>query len=142
MHRRLPGEDSAMRRFGILVAPVLAVGAQAAEPYLSDLLKQRPYRASWEALLRTEGALPDWVVRYRRTLNGVATPSRAVRLNGIDYRLASICKPHDCYGNELHVLFGPGGRGAWAMLKVHGEKRWLGHPDEQIQAAITRASQQ
>ena len=42
MHRRLPGKDSAMRRFGILVAPVLAVGAQAAEPYLSDLLKQRP----------------------------------------------------------------------------------------------------
>src|SRR3954454_1014229 len=47
MHWRLPGEDSEMRRFGILVAPVLAVGAQAAEPYLFDLLRQRPYRASW-----------------------------------------------------------------------------------------------
>jgi hypothetical protein len=48
-----------MRSLAILVAPVLAVGAQAAEPYLFDLLKQRPYRASWEALLRTEGAIPD-----------------------------------------------------------------------------------
>ena len=69
MHRRLPGEDSAMRRFGILVAPVLAVGAQAAEPYLFELLKQQPYRASWEALLRTEGAIPDWIMSYSRTLN-------------------------------------------------------------------------
>ena len=59
MDRRLPGRDSAMRSLAILVAPVLAVGAQAAEPYLFDLLKQRPYCASWEALLRTEGAIPD-----------------------------------------------------------------------------------
>ena len=58
-----------MRRFGILVAPVLAVGAQAAEPYLFELLKQQPYRASWEALLRTEGAIPDWIMSYSRTLN-------------------------------------------------------------------------
>jgi hypothetical protein len=131
-----------MHRFAILVALVLATAAQAAEPYLFELLKQQPYRASWDALLNAENDLPDWVIEFSKSYDGVASPSQIIRLNGSDFRFASVCKPHDCPGNDLNVLFGPGGQPAWALLNDDGAGRWLGHPDDQIRAAITQASQQ
>ena len=131
-----------MQRLAILIALILATVANAAEPYLFDLLKQQPYRASWDALLNTEDDLPDWVIVFSKTDDAVATPGQTIRLNGADFLFASVCKPHDCPGNELNVLFGPGGQRAWAMLNDNGAKHWLGHPDDQIRAAITQASQQ
>jgi len=61
-------------------------------------------------------------------------------VDGEAYRFAWVCKPHDCAGNELNVLFGPGGSPAWALLTDNGAKRWLGNPDEQIRGAITEPS--
>src|SRR3954447_10217842 len=131
-----------MQRLAILVALILATVAHAAEPYLFDLLKQQPYRASWDALLSAESDLPDWVILFSKTDDAVATPGHSIRVNGADFRFASICKPHDCPGNELNVLFGPGGQRAWAMLTNQGARRWLGQPDDQIRAAITQAAQE
>ena len=129
-----------MRTFAVLIALTFATMAHGAEPYLFDLLKQDAYRASWDALLKAESGIPDWVTVFSETYDGVATPSQIVRLNGAAYRFASVCKPHDCPGNELNVLFGPGGSPAWALLTVNGAKHWLGHPDDHIRSAINRAS--
>ena len=129
-----------MRRIAVLVALMSATAAHGAEPYLFELLKQEPYRTSWEVLFSAETNIPDWVVVFSDKYDGVATPSRIVRLNGADYRFASVCKPHDCAGNELNVLFGPGGSPAWALLTENGARRWLGNPDDRIRGAITEPS--
>ena len=102
--------------------------------------RKKPYRIAWDGLLSVKRGIPDWVIAFSNTYVGVATPSRIVRLNGADYRLAFVCKPHDCAGNELKVLFGPGGNPAWALLTHNDKKRWLGNPDEQIRRTITELS--
>jgi hypothetical protein len=129
-----------MRTVAVLVALTLATTAYGAEPYLFDLLDKKPYRIAWDGLLSVKGGIPDWVLAFSKTYVGVATPSRIVRLNGADYRFAFVCKPHDCAGNELKVLFGPSGNPAWALLIDNDRKRWLGDPDEQIRRTITELS--
>src|SRR5690242_14162133 len=116
-----------MRRLAVLVALALATAAYGAEPYLFDLLETEPYRTSWDRLLIGESGIPDWVIAFSETYDGVANPSRILRLNGAAYLFASVCKPHDCPGNQLKVLFGPGGSPAWALLTEDGAKRWLGN---------------
>jgi hypothetical protein len=113
-------------------APALA---QDDGPYLFDLMKQPRYAMAWKGMLVGETA-PPWVNSFTKSLNGTSAPSTTVSVGGEPYLLGWVCKPHDCGGNELYVLFAPGARQAWGLL-ISGDKRsWLGRPDPAIQAAI------
>jgi hypothetical protein len=78
-------------------------------------------------------SLPEWVSHYAKIFDGLATPSKSVIPLG--------SKTHDCGGNELYVLFAPGGKLAWGLLSNGGEESWLGYPDAAIQAAIKSGAQ-
>jgi hypothetical protein len=124
-----------------LVVAVLLVWAPAVyaldkDPYLFDMLKEPAYLAAWKAMLKGE-QVPSWVANYAKTFDGPSTPSTTVMVGGQAYLLGYVCKAHDCGDNQLNVLFAPAGRQAWGLLVTGEDKKWLGHPDAGIQAAIT-----
>jgi hypothetical protein len=105
-------------------------------PYLFDLLKQPSYLAAWKAMLKGE-SVPSWVASYAKTFDGPSTPSQYVPVGAETYTLGYVCKAHDCGDNQLYVLFSTGGKKAWGLLVTGGNQRkWLGHPDPAVQAAI------
>ena len=121
-----------------LALAVLAGAALAQQgPYLFDVLKKPAYRQSWNAMLAGSGALPGWIGIFSKTYNGVASPMTAVNAGGQAYEISNVCKPHDCGGNMLHVLFAPGGTQAWGLLENAGQKpRFIGSPDAAQQKAL------
>ena len=115
---------------------VVATSAAAAEPYLFDLLKQRPYRQAWDKMFEGEPRIPGWLIRFSRVYDGPAQPSRELVIGGARYRLADVCQPHDCGDNSLVVLFSPGAQRAWGLLKEDGRRRFLGKPDEAVRRVL------
>jgi hypothetical protein len=115
---------------------LLAPGFAAEDgPYLFDLLKQPPYLAAWNGMLKG-ASLPGWVKSYAKSFDGPSAPSKTVTVGGKAYTLGWVCKAHDCGDNQLHVLFAPRANQAWGLLTTSGRQQWLGGPDAEIQAAI------
>jgi hypothetical protein len=134
-----------MRATRVLIMLVLLASGgpalAAKDIYLFDLLKQTPYRAAWTAMLKGE-QVPGWIASYAQTFNGPATPVTSVTAGGQSDTLAWVCKAHDCGDNQLYVLFAPGGSRAWGLLSAGGQQRFLGHPAEDVQAALKQAVRQ
>lgn len=135
-----------MRRIlAVLLTLCLATPAIAG-PYLFELLQIKGYRQGFGTLLAHEKNLPAWVTTFAKTMNGVATPSEDLQVAGVDYVYATVCKPHDCGGNMLYVVFSSGGDPAWGLLQETGldgntRTRLLGHPDQAIAQALEAKAQ-
>lgn len=113
-----------------------------AGPYLFELMEIKSYRAAWLAMLDGEDDVPDWIVDFTDTGNGVASPSEDVDVDGgMPFALATVCKPHDCGDNMLYVLFRPMGSGAWALLVTPAGERWFGNPDAAVKRALEARAQ-
>lgn len=130
-----------MRRILLTLLLVAVVTPAFAGPYLFELLKIDGYRKGFDALLAREKNLPAWVKTFAKTMDGVANPSEDIQVDGTDYVYATVCKPHDCYGNTLYVVFANGGDPAWGLLEETGANgktgtRLLGHPDQAMAAAL------
>ena len=113
-----------------------------AGPYLFELLEIEGYRKGFSAMLAREQNLPAWVKSFAKTMNGVAFPSEDITVDGALDVYAGVCKPHDCGGNTLYVIFANGGDPAWGLLEETGadnvtRTRLLGHPDEAMADALT-----
>jgi hypothetical protein len=130
-----------MRRIlAVLVLISLATPALAG-PYLFELLQIKGYRKGFDAMLAHERHLPAWVTTFARTMNGVAGPSEDITVNGALDVFATVCKPHDCGGNMLYVIFANGGDPAWGLLEETGlngktKTRLLGRPDRAMAEAL------
>ena len=111
-----------------------------AGPYLFELLEIKGYSKGFNALLAGEKTLPAWVKSFAKTMDGVAGPSEDITVDGALDVYATVCKPHDCYGNTLHVIFANGGEPAWGLLEVPAgdgvKTRLLGHPDKAMADAL------
>ncbi len=125
-----------------MLACVLASASFADQPYLYDLLKQKPYHAAWDAMLKGEKKVDKWIVTFGKTYDGVTDKVKTVTVDGQSDMLGWVCKPHDCGGNQLYVLFAPGGSSAFGMLVTDKGSRWLGGPSDPVKAALTAASKQ
>ena len=123
---------------GILGA--LAANACANEgEQLFDALKHPAYKKAWAAMLAGEKGVPAWVGGGNLT----ATPSVVVNADGTGYEFHTACKPHDCGGNALEVMFAIGGGQAWGLLQIEGQTpRFLGKPDAPKRIALERAIRQ
>ena len=118
---------------------VLCAGAASAQTgeYLFDTLKRPAFKKAWNAMLAGGGRVPPWVIAFGKGGNGVANPATAVTISGQAYQLGNVCKAHDCGGNEVHVLFAPGGTQAWGLLLETGKPpRFLGGPDAAQQMVL------
>ncbi len=112
-----------------------------AGPYLFELLEIKGYSKGFHALLAQEKTLPAWLKTFAKSMNGVAAPSEDITVDGALDVYASVCKPHDCWGNTLHVVFANGGDPAWGLLEESGpggaiKTRLLGNPDKAMAAAL------
>ena len=104
-----------------VAALTIAGGASAAEPdtYLFDVLRHPQYKAAFKQVLKGK-AVPGWVKSFMERGDGVVAPMKMIDLAGHPYRLDHLCKPHDCSGNVLAVLWSSGGRQVWAALVDQG----------------------
>ena len=135
-------------RLGLFLVTVLAqvllsgLSAGAAElPYLFEQLRKPAYNAPFNALFRSEKKLAPWLRAYLKHRNGVDTPGQTVTDKGRSYELYEVCEPHNCFGNDIYVLFTPGGSRAWGLFtKAGGNYRFFGSPDEQQRAMLTAAA--
>ena len=121
---------------------VLSSASLADEPYLYDLLKQKPYHAAWDAMLKGEKKVDRWILTFGKTYDGVTDKVKTVAVDGQNDALGWVCKPHDCGGNQLYVLFAPDAKEAWCMLVTDKVTRWLGAPSVSVKAALTNAAKQ
>ncbi len=132
-----------MRRILTALLMISFVTPAFAGPYLFELLEIKGYRKGFNAMLAGEKNLPAWVKTFAKTMDGVANPSQDIQVGGADYVFASVCKPHDCWGNTLYVVFANGGEEAWGLLEQPGatdsapfKTRLLGHPDKAMADAL------
>ena len=112
-----------------------------AGPYLFELLEIKGYAKGFNAMLAHEKKLPAWVKDFAKTMNGVAGPSEDIMVDGALDVFATVCKPHDCGGNTLYVIFANGGDPASGLLEETGgdgvtHTRLLGKPDKATAAAL------
>jgi hypothetical protein len=139
---RRTGANSA----GLLLSALLWLGfagaGHAEQPYLFDLLKQKPYHAAWDAMFKGEKKVDAWIITFGKTYDGVSDKVKTVSVDGQSDTYGWVCKPHDCGGNQLGVLFAPGGSAAWGMLVTDKGTRWFGKPSDTVKAALTEASKQ
>ncbi len=129
---------SRMRRWALAFALAAAATPAMAGPYLFELLEIKAYRTGWDAMFKGEKNLPAWVIDFNKTLNGVSVPSADVDVGGQPYVYTTVCKPHDCGGNMIHVMFNQyEADTAFALLDDgSGRARFFGHPDKAMQAAL------
>ena len=129
-----------MRRILLALLLVGMVTPAFAGPYLFDLLNIDGYRKGFDAMLAHEKNLPAWLKDFAKTMNGVANPSEDITVDGALDVYATVCKPHDCWGNTLHVIFANGGDPAWGLLETPAgssfKTRLLGKPDKAMADAL------
>ncbi|MDO1527476.1 Ivy family c-type lysozyme inhibitor [Fulvimonas sp. R45] len=122
-----------------------AASPGAAQVYLFDLLKRPDFASALDDLAGAR-ALPAWVRG-----GGTATPARTVQVEGRPMLLASACKPHDCPGERVALLYDAAGHAMWGLYAQrpadlsppvdpdddsHDTLTWLGHPDPQRQQLL------
>jgi len=120
---------------------VLAGAAGAAEPtFLFDTLRLRPYRASWEKLMKEVQPTPDWLMQFNRNFDGESGSMIAITIDEKPYQVSFVCKPTDCAGHKFEVLFDAAGDHAYGAL---GDKdtppAFFGAPGPALQEALAKA---
>lgn len=121
---------------GALIA--CAVLPAKGEEYVFDLEKNNPAAlAAWKAIVPAAYKKRDWV----RDLAGTAAPLETAQLSGKAFYLGSVCKPHDCYQNNVVVLIAKDGSVAYGLLKsvaLRARPEFFGAPDAEAKALLTK----
>jgi len=134
--RRFRRCDDAGNQAG--AAPTPAVPAQD-EP-VSDaerMLLDPQFRSAY---LRALGPLSKerWLAR----LEGPRPPTRQVHIEGVDYTLVAVCKPHDCADHNSALLYAANASAEQGSLygKVYqdGKSIMIGDPPPSIAAALNK----
>jgi hypothetical protein len=129
-------------RIAAPLALCLLAGAAHAQggPLLFDVLLKPSYRASWERLMKEVQPPPDWLADFSQSFNGVVGPMKPVTIEGKNYELYFVCKPHDCAAHKFEAMFeaatkrGYGALGGGADAPV-----FYGAPTAAMQEALAKA---
>ena len=89
----------------------------------SDLLRDPRFKAAY---LQALGPLAkeDWLVR----MSGPGTELRKVKVNGQDFALAAVCKPHDCADHNTVLLWTPKPGVLHGLVFQKGRSTLIGSP--------------
>ena len=131
-----------MRLAAASLALTLAAGAALADDvsFLFDALRARPYRASWDKLMKEVQPTPDWLMQFNRNFDGVASALTPIVVDGKPYQRAFVCKPQDCASRKFEVLFEAGGERAYGALGGRDEPpAFFGAPPPPLEAALAEA---
>lgn len=128
-------------RFAASIALLVFAGAAGAaeQTFLFDVLRLRPYRASWEKLMKAVQPTPDWLMQFNKNFDGELGEMIAIAIDAKAYQLSFVCKPADCAGHKFEVLFDAGAEHAYGAL---GDKdtppAFYGAPGPALQAALVQ----
>ncbi len=113
--------------------------------YLSDLMQNPGFAGAFDDMDGVEG-LPDWVRQ-----GGTATPAHTVTVAGHAYLMAQACKPHDCPGEQIVLLYDKADTGMQGVfvrdpapgvdagVSDQAQFTWLGKPDDATRAWLKKA---
>lgn len=97
------------------------------------------YKKTFKKLFIGKRDVDPWVKYYLKTGAGVTGSHEEIQIGGKSYKLESICQPHLCSGNYIHVLYDRGATHACAIFtKDDGTYRFFGNPDDKKQAALLK----
>ena len=120
---------------------LVAGAASAAEPsFLFDTLRLKPYRASWEKLMKSVEPTPDWLMHFNRNFDGMSGEMSDVKIEEKPYQVSFVCKPTECAEHKFEVLFDAGGEHAYGALGGKDEPpAFYGAPGPALQEALAKA---
>lgn len=124
----------------------MALAANDGQSHANQLLSDPDYREAWQQVVKKEERLPEWVMN----LSGAAEQMNAVTENGDKYLVGPLCETADtCTTGRLIVAVSFDKKHAYAMLvevpaglpadkspTLHADYRFLGQPDEGVQAML------
>jgi hypothetical protein len=127
----------------LLVASIAGAAAAAEDgSFLFDALRERPYRAAWDKLMKEVQPTPDWLMQFNRNFDGVSGPLKAVDVSGKPFRLAFVCKPQDCGDRKFEVMFDADATHAYGALGGRSDPpAFYGAPPPEVQEALAKAFQ-
>jgi hypothetical protein len=128
----------------ILFAAGLALSATAAsadQGFLFDLLRQKPYRAAWDALMKGVQPTPDWLTQFNRNYDGVAGAVTEATVDGQVFEVSYVCKPEDCAGHRFVVAFeaSPAPHAFGALGGKDNSPAYFGAPPASLQDLMVKA---
>jgi len=136
---------------------VLAVAVATAIPAMADndgqeragnlIATDTEYREAWQDAVGKQERLPDWVLN----LSGASSAMKAVTEGGDKYLVGQVCeKADDCLHDRVIVAFSwnkskayvlwvsvPAGLPQDKSPSRHASYKWMGNPDEGMQALLT-----
>ena len=124
----------------------MALAANDGQSHANQLLSDPDYREAWQQVVKKEERLPEWVMN----LSGAGEQMNAVTENGGKYLVGPLCETADtCTTGRLIVAVSFDKKHAYAMLVEvpaglpadksptrHADYRFLGQPDEGVQAML------
>ena len=84
-----------------LYAEKLAELEPIPEDYLFDVINKPDYEKKWISLFEGEVGLPQWLIDYPFTHDGVATPVSIMEEDGFVVEMYKVCEPHNCWGSSF-----------------------------------------
>jgi Inhibitor of vertebrate lysozyme (Ivy) len=99
----------------------------------SDLLRDAKFKRPYMQALGPLAKEP-WLME----LDGPAQPVRKVQVAGNDYQLASVCKNHDCYDNNMVLLYAAASQTVYAKVVQRGHAVLVGAPPPPVVAELER----
>jgi hypothetical protein len=114
--------------------------AQDAQPGLDALLQTDAFKEAWDKVFRRERNVDRWVHVFGGGGEGTVGPTRLIVADGQRYLIGVVCRPQDCDGNKLFVLFREDGSQAWARWVVKDFEMSFGRPTGAEQALLVQAA--
>ena len=96
---------------------------------LRDAKFKRPYVQALGPL-----ASEPWLMQ----MDGPAQEVKKVQVAGAEYQLVSVCKNHDCYDNNLVLLYSAATQTVYAKVLQRGRSSFLGSPPAPVAAELER----
>lgn len=98
-----------------------------------ELLRDANFRQPY---LRALGPLAkdDWLLR----LDGPAPSVKKVNVAGQEYQLVNVCKNHDCYDNNITLLYAAASRTVYAKVFQRGRSTLVGGPPPAVAAELEK----
>ena len=120
-----------------LATPAFAEGPA----FLFDLLREKSYKAAWEALMKAVQPTPDWLVQFNKNFDGVSGSLTQASADGKSYDLSYVCKPEDCANHRFVVAFEVASplRAYGALGGKDNSPAFYGDPSPALQAAMNKA---
>ncbi len=104
-----------------------------AEIYPGVLLRDAKFKRPYVQALGPLASEP-WLMR----MDGPADAVRTVKVAGADYQLVTVCKNHDCYDNNLVLLYAAPTQTVYARVLQRGRPSFLGSPPAPVAAELEK----